>query len=123
MAAALGATLLLCLWQRAEIASLRADLAGVEKALVSAHVKALATTLHVTADALKERDIAYAAIKESHLRATVSIAVAGKGAEDAAAVDIDGVLPLSLSDALIMQQREVCAGSGGDSPAASHIQP
>ena len=123
LAIALACSLALCLWQRAEIADLKSEIAGIETALTKAHVNTLTANLSATTQILQERDTAFASIHQSETWAAISIATATAAPEESCAVNPDGFLPRALSDALLVQSTRVRAGSGGDSPAGLPVHP
>lgn len=120
LALAFALAALLCLWQRSQIADLKAEIAGMETAFARAQVCALAANLEVTNTVFAERDHIYAGIKEASVHALTQIAAA---IPKEAGVDIDRVLPRTLSDALLLQSAGAHPGSGGDSPSGSPVRP
>lgn len=126
-AAVLAALLSLVLWQHARINSLKAELAGIETALVKAHADRVRSALEATNDVIIARDAAYAGAHEARTEAAKTIAALPRDKGDEAVgcpprvVAVDAFLPLALSDALLMQQQGLRAGCGGDSPAGAVV--
>lgn len=111
---------LLCIWQRATIADLRAEIAGIETAFARAQVNTLTASLEATNAVFTERDQVYAGIKEASVHAVTQIAAALP--EDGKA-DIDRAMPRSVSDPLLLQHAGIHPGCGVDSPSGSSVCP
>lgn len=103
-----------------ELTETKAELSELKAAYTQAHLKALTDTITVTTAVLAKRDEQYADVKDAGEQTAVAVATA-KNTPDS--VDIDGFLPLSLSDALIVQQQRVCRGSASCAPAGGYIPP
>lgn len=108
----------LCLWQRATIAELHAELDRVELAFAKERGRFVEASLDAAINAFTVRDIAYADTRDAEREAYQAVSAAGP--EDGRAHP-DAVVPRALSDALLMQSARVRAACGGDSPTGNPV--
>lgn len=95
-------------YHKSVVSSFESDIFSLKMAYSQAHAQALANAMLINKEILSDREVKYAETHEASKVAAISIAKAESKYGD---VDIDGMLPISASDAVIMQYEGVCSGS------------
>lgn len=95
-------------YHKSVVSSLDAELLSLKMAYAKAQSQAMANALIINKEVLSEREEKYEKIYESGKATSVAIAKAESKTGD---VDLDGMLPIGVSDALSLQHERVCAGS------------
>lgn len=96
-----------------------AELASIKGVYAQTQAKIAGDTSKIFIDALAKREVQYASINASGKQAAVSISQA---ASDVDGVDLDGLLPVSVSDALLMHYEGICSGSVCGFASGSAVQ-
>lgn len=108
LALALALAIAAVWYHRHVVAGYQAEIAGMRTAAMQAQIKAATAALTITTDVLATREEQYAEIHDARQVAAVAVASATSQPGE---VDADALVPVALSDPLLMQHERVCAGA------------